>query len=65
MAFLLGVSRARFAQLVSYEAELQSVAGDVFNGGYLFQQLLQSIFLKPLEGIQLNLDQVGYIQYVG
>jgi hypothetical protein len=43
------VAQARLAEFIGYEVELQSITRDIFNRGYLFQQLPYSIFLKPLE----------------
>jgi hypothetical protein len=65
VTFLLGVPGTRLAELVSREAKFQAVTGEVFDRGYFFQQLLQSVLLKPLEGVQLYLDQVRYVQDFG
>ncbi len=58
-ALVLGV--VGLAELVVNEAERQPVAGEVPDGGYLLQQLPQAFFLKPAEGVGLDLEQVGYL----
>ena len=50
------------------EAELEPATGEILNGGDFVEKLLQSLSLKVIKGIKLDLDKVWHIndgRYLG
>ena len=44
------------------EAEFKSPPGEVFDGGELLEELSQAVAFEPVEGVRLDLNQIGDIE---
>ena len=60
-ALLFGV--LRLVEVVVLEGQLEPVPGLVFDGRDLLEQLAESVRLQPVEGAQLDLQQVWNVEH--
>src|SRR5581483_5019674 len=51
-------------ELVVEEPQLHTITGEVCYRVDLIEELAKALALEPFEGIELNLDEIGQLQYV-